>query len=101
MRVRDIKRWIAPLRNTPLHPQWLLGEGLKARDLQKIDGVTTDIGCADQAIRHLLPESAQYIGLGRPGRVTRSGRQRPIPVSTAFFARRMYGNVNHGRPDHD
>jgi len=63
MRVRDIKQWLTPLRNTPLHPQWLLGGGLKARDLQKIDGITVDIGCADQAIRHLLPESAQYIGL--------------------------------------
>ena len=63
MRVRDIKQWIAPLRNTPLHPQWLLGGGLEARDLQKIVGITADVGCADQAVRHLLPESAQYIGL--------------------------------------
>ena len=61
MRVRDIKQWLAPLRNTPLHPQWLLREGRKARDLQKIVGITVDIGCADQAIPRLLPEFAQYI----------------------------------------
>lgn len=61
MRVRDIKQWLAPLRNTPLHPQWLPREGRKTRDLPKIVGITIDIGCADQAIRRQLPESAQYI----------------------------------------
>lgn len=63
MRVRDIKQWLAPLRNTPLHPQWLLRGALTARDLQKIVGITVDIGCADQAVRRLLPKSAKYIGL--------------------------------------
>lgn len=63
MRVRDIKRWLAPLRNTPLHPQWLLRQRGADTALDRLDGVTVDIGCADQAIRHRLPKSVQYIGL--------------------------------------
>lgn len=63
MRVRDIKRWLAPLRNTPLHPQWLIRHQLNASDVQQFCGTTLDIGCADQATRQLLPETADYIGL--------------------------------------
>jgi SAM-dependent methyltransferase len=63
MRVRDIKRWLRPLRYTPLHPQWLLGQGLQTQDLEFIKGLTVDIGCSDQTIRRILPTSAQYIGL--------------------------------------
>lgn len=63
MRIRDIKRWLAPLRNTPLHPQWLIGQSLSARDLENFSGIVADIGCADRAQRHNLPRTVQYIGL--------------------------------------
>jgi SAM-dependent methyltransferase len=61
--VQRIKRWLAPLQGTPLHPQWLLRGGLKREDLTEIQGMTLDVGCAGSDIRDLLPRRAQYIGL--------------------------------------
>jgi len=63
MHVRELKRWLAPLRRTPLHPQWLIRQGLQAEDLRAFQGSTLDIGCADRAAQRLLPGQPEYIGL--------------------------------------
>lgn len=61
--VQTVKRWLAPLQNTPFHPQWLLRGTLKSDDLREVQGLTLDIGCASGYIRKLLVKQAQYIGL--------------------------------------
>ncbi len=66
MKINKIKRWLAPLRHTPLHPQWLIRDTLTAADLRPLQGLTLDIGCAAGQIRQQLPEDAQYIGLDYP-----------------------------------
>ena len=108
MRVRDIKQWLTPLRNTPLHPQWLLRGALKTEDLRKIVGITVDIGCADQAIRRQLPDSAQYIGLdyyetavtwyaSRPD-IFADARQLPLPNASADSALMLHVLEHLDRP---
>lgn len=66
MQINVIKKWLAPLRHTPLHPQWLIRDPLAEADLQSLQGLTVDIGCAAGQIRELLPKGAQYIGLDYP-----------------------------------
>jgi SAM-dependent methyltransferase len=63
MRIQQIKQWLAPLRRTPFHPQWMIRKGLTMEDLADFDGLVLDVGCADGSARQLLPASAEYIGL--------------------------------------
>ena len=53
------------LRNTPLHPQWLLGgnETTCAWVADSVRGRILDIGCADRWVEQRLPEGSDYIGL--------------------------------------
>lgn len=66
MEARTAKRWLAPLRKTPLHPQWLLALADSRRDLRKVTGTVLDVGCADKRTQALLPDSCTYIGLDYP-----------------------------------
>jgi SAM-dependent methyltransferase len=65
MNVRDLKRRLAPLLRTPLHPQWLLrtGPGFPLHDLT---GAVLDVGCADRRIEALLQPGSSYVGLDYP-----------------------------------
>lgn len=65
MNARALKRWIAPLLRTPLHPQWLLrtASGLPLGDLT---GAVLDVGCADRRIAVLLQPGCRYVGLDYP-----------------------------------
>lgn len=63
MQINKIKRWLAPLRGTPLHPQWLIREPLVAADLAEFHGTTLDVGCAGGGVARLLPTDGHYIGL--------------------------------------
>ena len=84
MRVRDIKQWFAPLRDTPLQLRWLLRGGPGARDLQKFDGVTVDTRCADQAVRHRPPRSAQYIGIDAAVPIGRASESAAVLLNLAL-----------------
>lgn len=57
---------LSMLRNTPLHPQWFAffreAKSLR-RTCANLSGVVLDVGCAEAHPRHLLPESARYIGV--------------------------------------
>jgi len=63
MEARTAKRWLEPLRNTPLHPQWLLRRRTEEQELQTIAGTVLDVGCADKRARASLPASCSYVGL--------------------------------------
>lgn len=63
-----MRRWIALLRRTPLHPQWLLGD--RSADAALIGqirhGRVLDVGCADRWVQRQLPEVCEYVGLDYP-----------------------------------
>ncbi|MES9899025.1 MAG: class I SAM-dependent methyltransferase [Sedimenticola sp.] len=63
MQAKILKKWIAPLANTPLHPQWLLGRSKDLRPWLQLTGRTLDIGCGDRSLCQNLPDPSQYIGL--------------------------------------
>jgi SAM-dependent methyltransferase len=66
---RTLRRWLEPLRATPLHPQWLIhriGKGRTEWVAQRASGEILDVGCADQAIKHVLPQLKGYVGLDYP-----------------------------------
>lgn len=60
-----LRRTLALLRHTPLHPQWLLGARNGAASLVAADarGVVLDIGCGDRWVEKCLPPGCAYIGL--------------------------------------
>lgn len=65
-----MRRFMLPLRCTPLHPQWLVfrGESSTHRWIQrKAHGSVLDIGCADGWARSCISSSCDYIGLDYPG----------------------------------
>ena len=59
-------RLASSLRNTPLHPQWLVFRRTR-EDLRDawagMEGTVLDIGCADGYAKQLLPMTATYVGL--------------------------------------
>ncbi len=61
-----LRKLLAPLRRTPLHPQWLVFR-LEERKLatlgQWMSGVVVDIGCAEQKPRKIAPSDCRYVGL--------------------------------------
>ncbi len=56
---------LKPLRNTILHPQWLLNHGTDYRRLtaEHAVGTVLDIGCADRQAESHIPHADNYIGL--------------------------------------
>ncbi len=61
-----LRRIMAPLKNTPFHPQWLIFRHEKASEHQigtLTNGVTLDIGAGRQEIRKQLPDNVTYVAL--------------------------------------
>lgn len=61
----QIKKLLRPLRRTPLHPQWLLGNphALVPWVAAHASGVVLDVGCADRWVEKHLPANARYVGV--------------------------------------
>ncbi|HEX6549094.1 MAG TPA: class I SAM-dependent methyltransferase [Gammaproteobacteria bacterium] len=77
---RMLRRWLKPLRATPLHPQWLIhriGKGRTDWVAQRADGAILDVGCADQAIKRELPQLRGYVGLDYPATASHLYGTRP------------------------
>lgn len=57
--------WIDRLRDTPLHPQWLLGNRreITSRIKNMSTGQVLDIGCADRWVEKVLPVNCKYMGI--------------------------------------
>lgn len=66
--VRRLRSSLKAIRNTPLHPQWLLGGPEKTIEWIRghARGRVLDIGCADRWIQPHLPKECDYIGLDYP-----------------------------------
>lgn len=65
--LRKIKKLLAPLSQTPLHPQWLAGQGRKRlKTYLKTIGknkVVLDVGCSNKWPQKIIPITCSYIGL--------------------------------------
>lgn len=68
MLISAVRRIIQPLRNTPLHPQWLLARtSSKALlDIKRLTGRVLDIGCADRWVANVVNSACDYIGFDYP-----------------------------------
>lgn len=67
MRAHRLRILADLVKNTPLHPQWLLGQGLKQEGLMRqARGQILDIGCADRWLESVLPAGCHYVGLDYP-----------------------------------
>ncbi len=103
---------LSKVRNTPLHPQWLVFRDEKwARQVAVLNakGTILDIGCADQYIRNLLPSNGNYIGMDYPGTVEAMYKTRPmlfgdaqnLPVATESIDTVLLLEVLEHIPDID
>ena len=66
MLYRRLKKTLAKIRRTPLHPQWFVYRYEHQHHTQigkLVAGTVLDIGCADQYIRHYIQADHDYIGL--------------------------------------
>lgn len=73
------RRLLAPLRRTPLHPQWLLGPPSRLAPWIRghAQGSVLDVGCADRWIRDHLPAGHSYLGVDYPATGARLYGARP------------------------
>lgn len=66
------KRILSSLRQTPLHPQWLIfrseGDTFQAIS-EHLNGTVLDIGCGNRWVERALPANSCYIGLDYPSTV--------------------------------
>lgn len=67
--LRKLRRWMAPLEHTPIHPQWLV---LRQRSRtiawvnQHAFGVLLDVGSGNGILQEKLKENIEYIGIDYP-----------------------------------
>ncbi len=69
-----LRRVLAFLKKTPLHPQWLVFKdaGRQKQTLaNKIHGRLLDIGCGNKPLSRFLDTSVEYIGLDYPTTVSK------------------------------
>ncbi len=69
MNLRALRHWVLPLRNTPIHPQWLIFKngGMHRKSIKSFArGRVLDIGCGDRWAEDVLAENTTYIGLDYP-----------------------------------
>ena len=59
-------KWLARLRRTPLHPQWLLGPQRPPPGIERAVGRLLDIGAAHRWLQDCLPEEVHYVALDYP-----------------------------------
>jgi len=66
MQFRSLRRLLAPIKNTPFHPQWLIfrHEKTSSEQIGTLScGITLDIGAGRQEIREQLPDDVTYVAL--------------------------------------
>lgn len=61
----SLRKGMAMLRGTPLHPQWFVSKGKdrRLRHLNRLRGDILDIGCTDKKLASHLPKGCRYLGL--------------------------------------
>jgi SAM-dependent methyltransferase len=67
-----LRKWLAPLEMTPLHPQWIVlrqREPLTSWVKQHAHGLVLDIGCGNGWLRKHFDAPVRYIGLDYPATI--------------------------------
>jgi len=79
MNLGSLRRWLAWLRCTPLHPQWLLDsqQSIARWAEPSLHGSVLDIGCGDRWIEPHLANGAFYVGLDSIATGARLYQSRP------------------------
>lgn len=80
MLTHSIRRFLQPLRATPLHPQWLVlrGEAQNRRAIARsLRGRILDIGCGHRPMEALLGPDTAYVGLDYPATHAKGYTGRP------------------------
>lgn len=84
--IRSLKRWLKPVANTPLHPQWHVSrqraktaEWLKLR----VRGVVLDVGCGNGWVRDVMPDTVCYVGVDYPTTMALGYEGRPDLLADA------------------
>ncbi len=65
MEARFLRKYFAPLRRTPLHPQWFVSteQEQRCKHLHLLSGLVLDIGFTDKALATRLTADCSYVGL--------------------------------------
>lgn len=69
MPYRTLRRLLAPIYHTPLHPQWFCSRtdrSARAAARAVFSGRVLDIGCADRHLATCLAPGCEYVGLDYP-----------------------------------
>lgn len=75
-----LRRFLQPMRATPLHPQWLVLRGeVKNRHTiaRSLRGRILDIGCGNRPMESLLEPDIAYVGLDYPATYAKGYTGRP------------------------
>lgn len=89
-----LRRSLAPLAHTPLHPQWLVLRGqtaTRAAVLEVARGLVLDIGCGDRWLSTAIGARAEYVGLDYPPTVAQGYAGKPEVFGDA--CRLPFGNA--------
>lgn len=108
--VRRLRRLMAPLRGTPLHPQWLTTRdsvATRAAIGASASGRVLDIGCGDRWAAAALPDGTSYVGLDYPTTVAMGYPGRPevfadasrLPFGDSVFDTLLLLDVLEHLPD--
>lgn len=95
--VQRLQGWLAPLKGTPLHPQWLV---LRADERDRsalgsaIHGPVLDVGCGNRWLERCLPADVRYVALDFPATVSKGYAGQPdvfgdgqaLPFASGCFA---------------
>jgi len=76
----QLKKWLAPLACTPLHPQWLVfRDRIQTRNIvtDVAVGTVLDVGCGDRWVESALDSEIHYVGLDYPNTVNMGYAGRP------------------------
>jgi SAM-dependent methyltransferase len=78
--LRIIRQIFSFLRQTPVHPQWLIfrseSETIKSV-AEHLHGIVLDIGCGNRWVERALPANSIYVGLDYPSTAQLGYRDRP------------------------
>lgn len=84
--IRTLKRWLKPVANSPLHPQWhVLRQRANTAEWLKLQacGVVLDVGCGNGWVRSIMPETVRYLGVDYPATIALGYEGKPDILADA------------------
>jgi SAM-dependent methyltransferase len=81
-----VRKWLSLIKNTPLHPQWLVfrNETRRFKDAAiNLKGYVLDIGCSEKKLKRYLHADCLYIGMDYPQTATSLYKTKPVLFADA------------------